>query len=240
MPPEPAEHAGVPWTGFHTFRHTCATLLFRNGLNAKQVQMWLGHHSPAFTLATYVHLLPDDLPDPGFLDSLTMEAPEGGISRELTQLPKPLAADRVGHALNPPFRSSSKSVSTPEVALVPVTVRHLRLMLRRSGDATIQGAVGSPRLPRRDRVPSKQAAAVDERRARFCCSNCTLSELAGWRAAASTAVGPLSACRTGRHRSTADKQASSGPAVLGDLEAGAKSCRTDAAPDHRWLLDAGH
>ncbi len=29
------------------------------------------HHSPAFTLATYVHLLPDDLPDPGFLDSLT-------------------------------------------------------------------------------------------------------------------------------------------------------------------------
>jgi hypothetical protein len=24
----------------------------------------LGHHSPAFTLATYVHLLPDDLPDP--------------------------------------------------------------------------------------------------------------------------------------------------------------------------------
>ena len=31
----------------------------------------LGHHSPAFTLATYVHLIPDDLPDPGFLDDLT-------------------------------------------------------------------------------------------------------------------------------------------------------------------------
>jgi hypothetical protein len=28
------------------------------------VQVWLGHHSPAFPLATYVHLLPDDLPDP--------------------------------------------------------------------------------------------------------------------------------------------------------------------------------
>jgi hypothetical protein len=26
------------------------------------VQLWLGHHSPAFTLATYVHLLADDLP----------------------------------------------------------------------------------------------------------------------------------------------------------------------------------
>ena len=59
------------WVGFHTFRHTCATILFRHGLNAKQVQMWLGHHSPAFTLSTYVHLLPDDLPDAGFLDTLT-------------------------------------------------------------------------------------------------------------------------------------------------------------------------
>jgi hypothetical protein len=35
------------------------------------VQMWLGHHSPAFTLAVYVHLLTDDLPDPDFLDALT-------------------------------------------------------------------------------------------------------------------------------------------------------------------------
>ena len=33
--------------------------------------MWLGHHSPAFTLATYVHLVADDLPDPSFLDALT-------------------------------------------------------------------------------------------------------------------------------------------------------------------------
>lgn len=66
-----ARAAGVPWAGFHTLRHTCATMLFRNGLNAKQVQVWLGHHSPAFTLATYVHLLPDDLPEPSFLDSLT-------------------------------------------------------------------------------------------------------------------------------------------------------------------------
>jgi hypothetical protein len=46
-------------------------MLFRGGLNAKQVQMWLGHHSPAFTLATYVHLMPYDLPDPGFLDAIT-------------------------------------------------------------------------------------------------------------------------------------------------------------------------
>jgi integrase len=66
-----ARRVGVPWAGFHTFRHTCATTLFRRGLNAKQVQVWLGHHSPAFTLATYVHFLDDDLPDASFLDDVT-------------------------------------------------------------------------------------------------------------------------------------------------------------------------
>jgi integrase len=59
-----AKAAGVPWLGFHGFRHTCGTILFRDGANAKQVQAWLGHHSPAFTLETYVHLLPEDLPEP--------------------------------------------------------------------------------------------------------------------------------------------------------------------------------
>jgi integrase len=60
----------VPWAGLHTLRHKCATRLFNAGLNAKQVQVWLGHHSPAFTLNVYVHLLADDLPDPAFLDTL--------------------------------------------------------------------------------------------------------------------------------------------------------------------------
>jgi integrase len=59
-----AEEAGAPWAGFHTFRHTCATLLFAEGRNAVQVQRWLGHHSPAFTLATYVHLLDGDIGPP--------------------------------------------------------------------------------------------------------------------------------------------------------------------------------
>jgi integrase len=60
-----ARAAGVPWAGFHTLRHTRATALFRAGWNAKQVQRFLGHHSAAFTLDTYAHLLPDDLPEPG-------------------------------------------------------------------------------------------------------------------------------------------------------------------------------
>jgi integrase len=74
-----ARTAGVPWASFHTLRHTCATMLFRHGANAKQVQVWLGHHSPAFTLATYVHLLPDDLPDADFFDRvITVEMTEPG------------------------------------------------------------------------------------------------------------------------------------------------------------------
>jgi integrase len=77
-----AKRRAESWVGFHTFRHTSATLLFTKGQwNAKQVQIQLGHHSPAFTLATYVHLLPGDLPDPAFLDALTVE----GATSEATR-----------------------------------------------------------------------------------------------------------------------------------------------------------
>jgi integrase len=62
----PAAEEACLWSGFgfHAFRHTCASLLFAEGRNAVQVQRWLGHHSPSFTLAVYVHLLPDDIPAP--------------------------------------------------------------------------------------------------------------------------------------------------------------------------------
>lgn len=56
--------AGVPWAGFHTFRHTVASRLFAEGRNVVQVQRWLGHHSASFTLDTYVHLLDNDLGQP--------------------------------------------------------------------------------------------------------------------------------------------------------------------------------
>jgi integrase len=54
------EEAGVPWAGFHTFRHTVASRMFAAGRTAVQVQHWLGHHSAAFTLRAYVHLLDQD------------------------------------------------------------------------------------------------------------------------------------------------------------------------------------
>ena len=65
-----AVRAEVPWVGFHTFRHTCASLLFHAGKNVKQVQVWLGHADPGFTVRTYIHLMDDGLGDAGFLDGV--------------------------------------------------------------------------------------------------------------------------------------------------------------------------
>jgi integrase len=66
-----AKTAGVDWCGFHTFRHTCASVLFASGKNPKQVQTWLGHSDPGFTLRTYIHLIDDGLGDADFLDATT-------------------------------------------------------------------------------------------------------------------------------------------------------------------------
>ncbi|MBK5219808.1 MAG: site-specific integrase [Thermoleophilia bacterium] len=63
-----AKAAGVPWASFHSFRHTCASLLFDEGRNVKQVSTWLGHSDPSFTLSTYVHLLDDGVGGADFLD----------------------------------------------------------------------------------------------------------------------------------------------------------------------------
>jgi integrase len=63
-----AERAGVPWVGFHAFRHTCASLLFGGGRNVKQVQEWLGHADPGFTMRTYIHLIDGRQEGADFLD----------------------------------------------------------------------------------------------------------------------------------------------------------------------------
>jgi integrase len=79
-----AAKVGASWAGLHTLRHTCATLAFRSGWNAVQVQLLLGHHSPAFTLATYVHLLPEDLSEPSFLDGVRQRGSEAsGTAQDL-------------------------------------------------------------------------------------------------------------------------------------------------------------
>jgi integrase len=67
------EEADLSWVGFHTFRHTCASMLFASGRNAVQVQHWVGHHSASFTLATYVHLLDGDIGAPLTLPAANSE-----------------------------------------------------------------------------------------------------------------------------------------------------------------------
>jgi hypothetical protein len=65
-----ASRAAVPWASWHTLRHACGTLLFREGWSIKAVQHYLGHPSAAFTLAVYVHFLPGDTPSNAFLDGV--------------------------------------------------------------------------------------------------------------------------------------------------------------------------
>jgi integrase len=65
-----AWRAGVGWVTFHTFRHTCATILFRRGWNIVQVQKFLGHADSTTTMRVYVHLLDEDLPEPDFMDAV--------------------------------------------------------------------------------------------------------------------------------------------------------------------------
>jgi integrase len=69
--------AGLPDVTFHSFRHTCASLLFEAGRNVKQVSEWLGHADPSFTLRTYVHLMDEGVGDAEFLDSAVGTAAQG-------------------------------------------------------------------------------------------------------------------------------------------------------------------
>jgi integrase len=63
-----AEEAGVPWLGFHAFRHFFASALIADGRNVVQVSRLLGHHSPAFTLTVYAHLMDESTGGPLDLD----------------------------------------------------------------------------------------------------------------------------------------------------------------------------
>lgn len=50
------KRAGVPNIGFHSFRHTHASLLMNNDVNPKEIQKRLGHTKIATILDTYSHL----------------------------------------------------------------------------------------------------------------------------------------------------------------------------------------
>jgi len=71
------EEVNAPWAGFHTFRHTFASLHLSEGTNLLQLSRALGHHSAAFTLSRYTHLLPGDEAPPLDLDPVMPVVPEG-------------------------------------------------------------------------------------------------------------------------------------------------------------------
>jgi integrase len=73
---------------FHTFRHTCASMLFEAGRNVKQVSEWLGHADPGFTLRTYVHLMDEGVGDAAFFDGAI---DPGGGNPVATQHPQTAA-----------------------------------------------------------------------------------------------------------------------------------------------------
>ena len=58
------ERAELPPVGFHALRHTCASLLIERGLSPLRLQRWMGHHSAAYTLDAYGHLIDAELASP--------------------------------------------------------------------------------------------------------------------------------------------------------------------------------
>jgi integrase len=66
------KRAGIEWpVGLHTFRHSCASIMFRRGIPKEAIRRFLGHHSWDFTAGTYLHLEDDDLPDGAVVGDLT-------------------------------------------------------------------------------------------------------------------------------------------------------------------------
>ena len=46
----------MPMIRFHDLRHTCASLLFAQGVSLKEIQAWLGHSTIGTTANIYTHL----------------------------------------------------------------------------------------------------------------------------------------------------------------------------------------
>lgn len=65
-------HANVRSLKLHAARQSAATLMLTSGAAARSIQLLLGHSSPVFTLATYVH------PNTSRLRELLEKSSQGG------------------------------------------------------------------------------------------------------------------------------------------------------------------
>ena len=112
--------AGLPERlRLYDLRHTCASLLIREGATVKAVQAQLGHATASITLDTYGHLFPDELDQlAGRLEAARAEA--------LDARRRPSVAP--GYPSS--FRSAKAQVSEPDGA-------------RRRWDSNPRGPLGS-------------------------------------------------------------------------------------------------
>lgn len=51
-----SEENDLPHIHPHAFRHSCASLLFSQGVSLKEIQAWLGHSTIGTTANIYTHL----------------------------------------------------------------------------------------------------------------------------------------------------------------------------------------
>jgi hypothetical protein len=99
--------------GVTPFRHTCATILFRAGWNAVQVQRWHGHHKPSFTLVTYVRLLDEDVPEPLVFGGLSGGGHHSGDQLGDTEPTKPAETASGAEAEIAPFPAKKPPSARP-------------------------------------------------------------------------------------------------------------------------------
>jgi integrase len=100
--------AGIEWpVGLHTFRHSCASIMFRRGVPKEAIRRLLGHHSWEFTAGTYVHLDDDDLPDGAVVGDLVAASGADGVTRPhrdpefVPRLRRSARADRAQRSAGP-------------------------------------------------------------------------------------------------------------------------------------------
>jgi integrase len=74
---------GIARVRLHDARHTCGTLMHLRGVPIAVIAAWLGHHSPAFTMAVYAHSQDDALKAAGmtFQRVVTTGDNEAGSSK---------------------------------------------------------------------------------------------------------------------------------------------------------------
>ena len=93
---------------YHDLRHSCASLLIKNKVTMKEVQMWLGHSSFSTTANIYAHIDVDSK-----MEAANMIASETNLGelpeKKISQAKNRLGENSVGRTC-PPKPTENKSV----------------------------------------------------------------------------------------------------------------------------------